>query len=289
MKKIKYIFIALLLIIIIVPIIFFDFEKNKASEIDNRMLNELTDFDIETIENYVSDRLGFRSYMINAYNTINKKLFGVSTNPELILGKDRKNYLPKSYSVIDYGEYHEKLANAIKDIQDYCEERNVKFYYVIEPSKMSIYSNLLPDGINYDISGLEEYINACKLKEINIIDNYEYLNSIKNDENIYNETYDTFHWNDLGAFYGINNVLNAISKDFEEVSVNLIEDYDIKESNYKGEVVEEFNSKVKSNNLTKIYSNGLYINDEFNDFGYYTSDENDITLLSFEGSFFSHR
>lgn len=284
MKKIKLVFITLLALIIIVPIIFFDYEKDKASEIDNRMLNELTDLKIDTIENYVSDRLGFRTSMVNIYNKINKNIFDVSTNSELLVGKDN-NYLPNQFSTLEYGIYEEKLVNSIAQIQKYCEDRDIKFYYVLNPSKMSTYIELLPEGINYSTKPLEEYLEKCRENGINVIDNYEYLKSIKNEVNIYNDTHDVFHWNDTGAFYGINNILSSINKEFNEVSLNLNSEYDITENVHNGEIVKDYVSKIESNDLSGEYFEGLNINNEFNDFAYYTSDANDLTLLSFEGSF----
>ena len=64
----KKCFLVVIFILIIVPIICFNHDKDVASNIDNRMLTELTDFKLETVNNYVNDRIGFREWAINIYN-----------------------------------------------------------------------------------------------------------------------------------------------------------------------------------------------------------------------------
>ena len=145
----KKCFLVVIFILIIVPIICFNHDKDVASNIDNRMLTELTDFKLETVNNYVNDRIGFREEAINIYNAINEKIFNVSTNPQLMIGKDNNIY-PTVNSIPEFNDYHECFLNTIKNMQNYCEERGVKFYYMIDPSKATIMTDKLPNGINYN-------------------------------------------------------------------------------------------------------------------------------------------
>lgn len=102
----KKCFLVVIFILIIVPIICFNHDKDVASNIDNRMLTELTDFKLETVNNYVNDRIGFRERAINIYNAINEKIFNVSTNPQLMIGKDNNIY-PIVNSIPEFNDYHE--------------------------------------------------------------------------------------------------------------------------------------------------------------------------------------
>ena len=68
MKRIQIIMISLFFLILLVPLVTFNFEKNSISEIDNRLLAEnpfAEEGDLtENIENYINDRLGLRDKMI---------------------------------------------------------------------------------------------------------------------------------------------------------------------------------------------------------------------------------
>lgn len=122
----KRIFLVIILILIMVHIITFNFENNVVSNIDNRMLTELSNFKLETVNNYVNDRIGFREKAIDIYNKMNEKIFNVSTNPQLMIGKDGNIY-PAVNSIPNYNDYHEYFLKTIKNMQDYCEERGMSF------------------------------------------------------------------------------------------------------------------------------------------------------------------
>lgn len=73
--------------LIIVPVMHFNFSKNVNSEIDNRKLQELTDFQSKTLEKYVNDRIGYREQMVNVFNRFNSDVFGIMAHPSTSWGK----------------------------------------------------------------------------------------------------------------------------------------------------------------------------------------------------------
>ena len=276
----KKCFLVVIFILIIVPIICFNHDKDVASNIDNRMLTELTDFKLETVNNYVNDRIGFREEAINIYNAINEKIFNVSTNPQLMIGKDNNIY-PTVNSLPEFNDYHECFLNTVKNMQDYCEERGVKFYYMIDPSKATIMTDKLPNGINYNSYWLDELISKAKDMGINLVDNYNYFKEIDVEIPLYNKRYDSYHWNDDGAFYGINNLLNSIG-----VEENNLEDFTReKYPGAKDEDVYDLTTDLKPEDYTDKYKEGLMMADDFKEFLYYKQNNNGPKLLSFEGSY----
>lgn len=276
----KKCFLVVIFILIIVPIICFNHDKDVASNIDNRMLTELTDFKLETVNNYVNDRIGFREEAINIYNAINEKIFNVSTNPQLMIGKDNNIY-PTVNSIPEFNDYHECFLNTVKNMQDYCEERGVKFYYMIDPSKATIMTDKLPNGINYNSYWLDELISKAKDMGINLVDNYNYFKEIDVEIPLYNKRYDSYHWNDDGAFYGINNLLNSIG-----VEENNLEDFTReKYPGAKDEDVYDLTTDLKPEDYTDKYKEGLMMADDFKEFLYYKQNNNGPKLLSFEGSY----
>lgn len=276
----KKCFLVFIFILIIVPIICFNHEKDVASDIDNRMLTELTDFKLETVNNYVNDRIGFREEAINIYNAINEKVFNVSTNPQLMIGKDNNIY-PIVNSIPEFNDYHECFLNTIKNMQYYCEERGIEFYYMIEPSKATIMTDELPNGINFNSYWLDEFISKAKDMGINLVDNYNYFKEIDVKVPLYNKRYDSYHWNDDGAFYGINNLLNSIG-----VEENNLEDFTReKYPGAKDEDVYDLIADLKPEEYTDKYEEGLMMADDFKEFLYYKQNNNGPKLLSFEGSY----
>lgn len=287
MKKIKYIFIVCIVLIIIIPLMFFNHKKEVASSLDNRMLTTLDVIDAENVENYISDRIGFREEMINVYNTVNRDLFNVISGTDLMIGSNGEDIYPKISSTTTYGSYHELFLESVKKIQDYCQARDVEFYFMLEPSKTSVIKDSLPVGLNYNTDWIDELIVKTKEKDINFVDNYTYFNSIKNNVDLYNKTYDTYHWNDTGSFYGINNLLSTMG-----LKENKLSDYDIIQKRYDedgneiDDTVFELIPKKEAKDLSKKYVDGLLMESDFKEFRYYESDKSNLSLLSFQGSYF---
>ena len=77
MKKIKIITLVLFFAVVVLPVVFFNFEANAISEIDNRVLTENpfrpdAEGDLTgNIESYVNDRVGLRREMILSYTWLN--------------------------------------------------------------------------------------------------------------------------------------------------------------------------------------------------------------------------
>lgn len=126
MKKIKIITVVLFLVILIIPIITFNWEENTVSEIDNRKLTNNPFGDnyessgqedlTKGIENYVQDRIGLRSQMISAYTLMYDKVFGEMVHPSYTYGKD--GYVFSKVTYTEFGEYQIAFADMIKKIQD---------------------------------------------------------------------------------------------------------------------------------------------------------------------------
>ena len=116
----------------------------------------------------------------------------------------------------------------MKKVQDYCEERGVPFFFVVEPAKMTVLQDKLADGICYDNSWLPKLEEELERLGVNYIDNTDLLyEKTASGEMVFNKQYDAGHWNDLGAFYGTNHILEALSKIQEGVHVNTRDEFEI--------------------------------------------------------------
>lgn len=307
MKKIRMVFIALFFVLLAVPVVTFNREKDVISEIDNRKLmeNPFEAVDEEgkvdvtnNLEDYAQDRIGLRSEMITAYMNINEALFHEMVHPSYTWGKDGYVFFHPG-DKLDFQEYHLVFAQMVKKVQDYCEERGVPFLFVVEPAKMTVLQDKLADGICYDNSWLPKLEEELERLGVNYIDNTDLLyEKTASGEMVFNKQYDAGHWNDLGAFYGTNHILEALSKIQEGVHVNTRDEFEtgtevmtvLPQSEFKiHDEVPVFTRKQEVEDLTEQYGAEVARNSQYPYFEYTVNparkNEGAPKALIFQGSY----
>lgn len=302
MKKANIFFIVLFAVCIAVPLVLFNFEKDAVSKADNKMLAEL-DFsngiDIDNITDYINERIGLRNEALNVYQLVNDKLFKEMVHPSYTYGKDGYVFF-KDFGVNNVGEeFIREFCEYISRIQTYCEERGVPFIYCITPSKATIYSEHLPDGYIYNnkfLKCLRENLDRCG---VNYVDNAEYLTEVAKTEQIFNKQYDAGHWNDLGEFYGVNNIIKKVQEYFSSVRALQFSDFEITQTEQTSLPVSRFPISENVPALRYVNSDKVtYLTDSFKDlrltkhFGFSISQtdrnaEDLPSVLFFHGSYFN--
>ena len=299
MKIYKIVVIFVFFILIIIPIAFLDTEKNEVSEIDNSKLPEYTNFlQREKFEDYISKRIGFRNEIINVYTILNDKLFDEMVHPTYTYGKEGYVFFKTGKELHD-DEYLDTFANMIKKMQDYTTQRGSYFLFVINPTKISVYRQYLPEGYNfsdYRINHLKE-----KLDELNVnyIDNTELLMEKSKTEQVFNVKYDAGHWNDVGAFYGINNIYKKFQEDGIEIDELRLDEYNIKMEKKDTLPVSHFpiEEEVPTYTLKKgaykgvlKYTNKIELDEQHKYYLHHKNSElNNYTMLFFRGSYMNNR
>lgn len=306
MKIIKIVAALLFSLIILIPVALFRTQAQVASEIDNRMLAE-NPFSAEEkakggdltvkIENYVNDRIGFRDEMIMAYTLLNDRLFGKMVHPTYCYGQDGWVFF-KMAEPAPFGEFHEAFADMILSIQEYCEARSVPFLFVFEPTKASVLTEYLPVGVNYDRGWVDEFFQALDQRGVRYVDNTGLLREkVDEGEMVFNQKYDAGHWNDLGAYYGVNAMLKELQLDFKEIELNDMQEFQVSkelETSLPGSTfpIEEWvpavDIPIEDESLTKKYSDEVVRHRSHPGFGYYRNQENEANgapkALVFQGS-----
>ena len=89
--------------------------------------------------------------------------------------------------------------------------------------------------MRYDRSWVDRFFDALDERGVRYVDNTQTLRTkTEEGEVVYNQKYDANHWNDLGAYYGTNAILEELQRDFPSVHVNgtadLNMDYELKTS-----------------------------------------------------------
>lgn len=303
MRYLKLFLIAIVSFVILLPAVFFNWKTNYVSEIDNRKLTEfpkLNKVNSDTFKDFykfINDRIGFREEIIQSYGKMNDKLFDILVHPAYVYGQD--GYVYFGLYQKNYNEHTKQFTKSLKDIKDYVEGRGGKFYVLINPEKTSVYTEHLPKGVNYNRTWMENIENDLTNYGINFIDNTDELKKRSKTEQVYNKKFDAGHWNDIGAFYGVNNLLELIGKDYPDVKPHNIGDFNVTKEvrkylpTSKFEVNEEvpvLTLKQQYSDLTEKYDKEVSRDIQQNHFSYIKGNKDNLPkALVFQGSYLNGR
>ena len=289
---------------LIIPSLAINHQSNAISEIDNKVLTQFPEWGEgfqDGVEIYIRERLGGRDGMITAYTVVNDFLFQEMVHPTYTYGKDGYVFF-KMHDNIEYSEFHQEFVRMVSKIDTYCKERGIKFYFLFDPEKISVYRRYLPEGVNYENEWVDQLINEMENMGIVCINNTDYLTALSYEEIIFNKKYDAGHWNDLGGFYGLNHLFGRIHEDFAMVEPLSLNDFDISVEHKDSLPVSEFKidedvPKFQLKTRYKDYSAEVYkeikIDPSYQHFHYYVNQEENAKsnpkILTFQGSYLNGR
>ena len=279
-KKIQFVFLVLFFVLLLIPFCFIETGNNVVSSIDNRELVEFPDFSEADwkngLESYLSDRIGGRSFFINLNTVFNDKVFRKMVHPTYTYGTDGYVFFGM-HKNIEYGEFHHQFALMVQKLQKYCEERGIKFYFLFNPEKISVYSRYLPKGVYYNDDWVRQLFSELDSLGVNYVDNSDFLREKGYSEQVFNRKYDAGHWNDLGMFYGLNNLFAKMSCDFPSVRELTFDDFSISRKKMTtlpvshfsiDEDVPVFAKKIEVENLSGRFPKEIPLNSNFRGFSY---------------------
>ncbi len=297
-KKIHLVKIVIFFIIILVPLVTINIKGNQISKIDNRMLTEFKDI-VNTggIENYIDDRIGFRTEMVNIYNKGMDVLFNEMVHPSYQYGEDE--YVFSKVSEIGFdSRFQEVFSEFIKNFENYCNDRGIKFLYTIEPSKSTVYEEFLPNGYKYDNMNLDYFLSLLESKEVSYLNNVETLKVAKENNQVFDKKYDAGHWNETGAVIGISAILDKLNLLDNRVGNLEIHKFNAEEYINATLPVSYFKINEKTIHYNLIQDNSVYIDDfegeikrdsNYRNFTHYKNNANTEAprILIFAGSYFN--
>lgn len=303
LKRIYFLRIIIFIAILIIPIVTINLKPNQISEIDNKALMEISDIPkgdlTDNIEDFIEDRIGLRTSMINAYTIGMNVLFNYMVHPSYEYGQD--GYVFTKITNEDFNsEYQDIFSNYILKLQNYCNDRNIKFLYTVEPSKSSVYSEYLPTGVNNTTNdNLYYFLKLLDEKNINHVYTGDTLIKYKNDYQVFDKKYDANHWNETGAIIGISSILDRLNEMDSTINKFNIDNYNIGTVTHTTLPVSYFPINEKSttyelkddNNIETIdtFNNKIKISEQFRNFSHYINKSNldAPKILIFAGSYFS--
>ena len=300
----KYSYLLLFLAMLIVPLALINTQPDYISETDNRELTDIADFSelgiTGGVRNYLQDRIGFRDEMLTGYQVINTAVSGELIHPIYTYGKDGYVFF-KMHNNNSYNGYHKIFANAVLKMREYCGSRGVPFYFVFNPEKISVYRDYLPSGVNYTDEWVDHFLASLEENGVTVVDNRKLLSDLSKTEQVFNRQYDAGHWNDLGCYYGTNNLWRAMQEYFPETGEYTQDDFEIstKTGTYLAnsrfpvnETIPDYRLKASWQELTDQYE-GIRLDSRYRYFQYCRNQEENAgqypKIMVFQGSYYNSR
>lgn len=210
-------------------------ENKKKSSRPLLDINHLDNFPSK-YEDYFNSNVSLRNYLLKHFNESVIRYLGKSPLPDkIVFGKDDWMF---------YGEKHLDVYRGIERFSkteldeikkellyryEYLKKRNIKYYFVILPTKYSIYPEYLKDNITrlYDNTLTDQFIESFEGKApFKIIDTRKALiDAKKYNIRLFQKT--DSHWNFAGGYFAYNCISQYLSKDFPEIKTKELSEYKI--------------------------------------------------------------
>ncbi|SNU07875.1 SGNH hydrolase-like domain-containing protein, acetyltransferase AlgX [Lachnospiraceae bacterium] len=292
-------FITIFMVIILLPFVGMLFYKTDMS-VEKRTaapFPKLKTYDgklnlkyFENLNDYFNDHFAFRQEMTTVDATLTTKLLNTSLNDDVIYGKDGWLYYSETMDeyfgrnvLSDRGIHN--CAKSIKLMQDYTENQDVQFLFMVAPIKADLYPEHLPDNYKKgsDVNNWSKLLLLMDEMDIHYVNLHD---AFHNDNRVMYHKLDT-HWNDEGAAFACRTIENAVgrnAKDYTEVPYNV-------EKVFHGDVYGMLYPKGRVLDDNVVYSEGhsfSYVTNtkDTEDFNIQTSCEGkDGSLVMFRDSY----
>lgn len=179
---------AFLLLLLAIPSIQAKFHLLTERQLAGAYVqSEHPDFSLETLldnsyqpklEQYLEDRIGFRTWLISLRNQVSFSLWRVARSTDLIIGRDDILFRPieiDAYRGLDYvGEEETRYRiKRMRIVQDDLTQRGIGFLFVMAPNKPRFQSADLPFSVARPIKGHSNYeamVQAMRAQGVNLLD-----------------------------------------------------------------------------------------------------------------------
>ncbi|MBU5313048.1 hypothetical protein KQI38_13475 [Tissierella carlieri] len=202
MKKfLRYkIILIFLLVIFAIPILTAMRYNVNVSNIENRTLAPLPQYSNERLlngqyfsewENYISDHIIGRDYLIKSYTLLNMKVLGKHKINNIIIGKEDTLLPFYTEELSNNLEYYLNNLNAMtenmKNLQNHIKANGGEFYFVGLPGQSSFfksrYQNYFENKEGYFVENENKMFNNLEKNNINYINMNEVFKKDQNNEN----------------------------------------------------------------------------------------------------------
>jgi len=199
-----------------------DFTENRALKPFPKLASGADAF-LRGLDGYISDRFGFRPFLITSVNYL-KLLMQVPSSRFVVFGKDGWLFSPYPHESFKDAEV-KSYARAFVERADWIEHRGAQFTFFVVPKKGDLYREYLPDWIRpeADASGIDVFRAALGAHPIDVFYPKEAMLDDKAMAKLFYR-YDT-HWTPAGAFFGAKALIDHLHERNHSVPVFAESDY----------------------------------------------------------------
>ena len=223
MKKLKIIYILILIVICFLPLALMPFFQNSAN-LEKRELTAFPEFikngkfnvDFSTeFESWFNDRLPLRAYLLSASNFIKSELLKAPSSNVLIGTDGWLFYETEKADYINSNALTDDQINAVgvtlSLIEEGVKEKGGNFTFVAMPNKASVYEEHMPSSLRKsDENNLTRINNVLDKLNVTHVDMLKVMQDNK-EKGIYHVR--DSHWNYQGALIGYNAIMDSLNKD----------------------------------------------------------------------------
>ena len=169
-------------------------------------------------ESWFTEHFALRTQLVNAYSNLTRKVFSVSSNPDVIIGKDGWLYYAEtvpditgSRTLNDIEIRH--MAQSLCMMRDYAQANCAQFIFAAAPDKGSIYPDNLPPRYlqTGQQNNLDTLYDALKDTGVTVCDWRSALRENAQNRQLYHKL-DT-HWNGDGAMLAYQTLMQTAGLD----------------------------------------------------------------------------
>ncbi len=192
-------------------------------------------FDLSTL----STNFRWRKDLIRIFETFRLKA-GDRVLNNAFIGRDGWLFYSGELSIMDYQNSDPLKKRNLADLQTGLDRLNASLkrdgrtlFVVIVPNKSTVYSQYIPEEIPVigETSRLDQFLTYMRIKgDTKIIDLRSTLINASVAHDVYYKT-DT-HWNDLGAYYSYQKIMNALVQDYPMLVPRPLSDFEYTDEGY---------------------------------------------------------
>lgn len=216
-KMVNFIFVLVFVGMIFLPFCLLDTTEIIDSSLENRRMTMWPGWHFNQEINawyghYVEDRVAFRETAVRFYMDATYAVFGEFSEDLHMYGKDGEvfpaddGYIRAYQHLATDEELIDSLVTYLDRTNQYLEKQGIPFVFLAGLDKKTVYGEEMPDYIRVDTtkeSIMEMLARKLTEKQVPYVIPVQELRDAKQAERVYNQKYDSAHWNARGAMIGL--------------------------------------------------------------------------------------
>ena len=216
-KMVNFIFVLVFVGMIFLPFCLLDTTEIIDSSLENRRMTMWPGWHFNQEINawyghYVEDRVAFRETAVRFYMDATYAVFGEFSEDLHMYGKDGEvfpaddGYIRAYQHLATDEELIDSLVTYLDRTNQYLEKQGIPFVFLTGLDKKTVYGEEMPDYIRVDTtkeSIMEMLARKLTEKQVPYVIPVQELRDAKQVERVYNQKYDSAHWNARGAMIGL--------------------------------------------------------------------------------------